>query len=143
MQTFRTRFSARIPVLVKCTAEEGRTKSEFMDDVDINKIIQRYKRTGNLPDSTRLALKRYEDVSEVTDYHQLYDRLHAAQDAFQSLPAAVRKKFNNDPGQFLAALDTKEGQDILVEAGLASRNVPNSPPEVPPAPVPDAVKPKA
>lgn len=129
---FRTRFTERVPVQLLCDPDGRRTKSEFKDDVDINKIISRYKRTGQLPDQARAALARYEDLSDVGSYHELYNRLQAAQEAFQALPALVRAEFGNDPGAFLEGVETPEGQEILVKYGLATKRSQAAPVEAPP-----------
>lgn len=118
---FRTRFSGRVKVTVECDPEERVTKSEFKEETDINNIIARYKKTGILPQPVMEAARRYGDFSSVPTYQEMFDRVHAAQEVFSALPAHVRKKFNNDPGEFLAASDTKEGLDLMIELGLATK----------------------
>ena len=101
---FRTRFSDRVFARdVACSLEERRTKSEFADECDINKIMDRYNRSGFDPFEARKALARFGDVSQVPDFMEMQAKLIAASDAFMSLPAAVRKQFDNDPAEFLAA----------------------------------------
>lgn len=116
---FRTRYD-RHQVRVKFDPAEKRTKSEFLQETDINNIIARYKRTGVLPESARAAAARYGDFSEVPTYQEMFSRIHAAQDMFLALPATVRARFDNDPGVFLEASQTKEGQELLVQLGLAT-----------------------
>lgn len=123
---FRTRFSKIDRVALACDPKGRRTKSEFKKDCDINLIMERYKRTGQLP-QFRDAVARYGDFSQVPDYHTMYDRVLAAEAAFMALPADVRKEFGNDPGRFIEAAETKEGHDLLVKLGLASTSPQASP----------------
>lgn len=121
---FRTRFSERVSPLVICSTEEGKTKSEFMDECDINKIMARYRRTGVLPESARMAAARYGDFSAVPSFMEMQDKILAANELFAALPAAVRKQFDNDPHEFLAASHTEEGQELLIKLGLGKEEIP-------------------
>lgn len=97
--TFRTRFDRR-KVAIHFEGEVSRTKPSFADECDVNKIMDRYKRTGQLP-----ALVKgdpvYGDFSEVTDYLTSLERVRVAEEAFLALPAAVRKECDNNPAVFL------------------------------------------
>lgn len=136
-------------VTVKCTREEGKTKQEFQPDTDINKIIARYKRTGVLPSTGRDALAQYGDVSQVPDFQAMHDKVMAANEAFNTLPAKLRKEYGNDAGQFLAALQGPEGDKLAIELGLKDEPVidksgGDDPPKPEPDPKPDPVpEPKA
>lgn len=121
-EKFRTRFN-RYP-RVQFSApdnplEERRTKQEMKDECDINLIMARYNKTGVLPPSAREAFARYGDFTDVPSYQEMYDRVLAAEEGFASLPSHVRAKFNNDPGEFIASVETDEGQKLFVELGLA------------------------
>lgn len=131
--TLRTRFDRRSPMLL-CPRAERRTKSEFKQDCDINLIMARYHRTGILPDTARAAAARYGDFSGVPGYHDMMNRTLAAQELFEALPATARKAFGNDPGRFLVASQTPEGQRLLVKLGLATARP--EPLTEDPAPVP-------
>lgn len=120
---FRTRFSERVAVQLVCPPEEGRTKSEFMDECDINKIMARYRRTGVLPESARAAAARFGDFSQVPSFMEMQDKILAANEMFAALPAAVRKQFDNDPHEFLSAAQTEEGQELLIKLGLGQEEL--------------------
>lgn len=122
---FRTRFDDSLKAPVLCTEEEKRTKSEFADECDINKIMARYKRTGVLPiDVRKEATARFGDFSQLPSFMEMQDTLIAANDLFMALPAAVRKQFGNDPHEFLAAAETKEGRELLQKLGLGPDKAP-------------------
>lgn len=142
---YRTRFE-RKKVGLFCPRAERRTKSEFKDECDMNMIVARYRRTGVLPESARTSAARYGDFSQVPTYHEMFDRVLAAQDVFNALPAHVRKSFNNDPGEFLAASQTEEGQKLMVKLGLATARseAPKEEPKASPSPTSkESVKSKA
>lgn len=134
MSNFRTRFSERIEDGLTCTAEERMTQSEFADECDINQIMARYHATGELPDSARAAAARFGDFSQVPSFAEMQDKIIAAHELFAALPAAVRKQFDHDPGQFIAAADTEEGRKMLVDLGLGmdADEAPSTPPAAPP-----------
>lgn len=115
---FKTRFTVEARPVVVTPGEEKRTKSEFAKDCDINLIMARYKKTGLLPESARAAAAQYGDFSELPTFAEMQERTMAANELFAALPATVRKQFDNDPGQFLAAADTKEGRELMVKLGL-------------------------
>ena len=123
-QKFLTRYTSRPRPTVECTMEERKTKSEFAEECDINMIMSRYRKTGQLPVNTRAAAIRYGDFSQVPDFAQMQDKLLAAHELFDSLPAALRKHFDNNPGTFIAASDTREGRDLLSKFGLAEYPAP-------------------
>lgn len=97
---------------------ERRTKQEFAKDCDINLIMARYRKTGVLPESARAAAARYGDFGQIPDFMEMQERILAANELFAALPAAVRKQFDNDPGQFIAASETKEGIELMKKLGL-------------------------
>jgi len=128
---YRTRFSKKIPDGLYCPPEENKTKPEFIDECDINKIMAKYRKTGVLPENARQAAARYGDFSSIPTYMQMQERIIAANELFAELPAVVRKQFDNDPGVFLAASETQEGRELLIKLGLG-KEMPANPPSQPP-----------
>lgn len=129
MNVFKTRYNydPSVDAGVECTLAERRTKSEFADECDINRIVARYKKTGILPDQSKAALARYLDVSEVPSYSQMHDLVVSAHDAFASLPAKVRREFDNDPIAFMEASQSPEGRELLKSLGLGPEKAPTPP----------------
>jgi len=120
--SFKTRFTVTARPVVECTLEERRTKSEFHDECDINKIMARYRRTGVLPEYAHQAAAQYGDFSQIPSFAEMQHKIIAANELFGALPAIVRKQFDNDPGQFLEASQTAEGRSLLVKLGLGAPN---------------------
>lgn len=111
------------------------TQRSDKDSTDINFIVKQFTKTGQLPQTQMEAL--YGDFSDVGDYRTALERLQAAKDAFQALPAATRKHFNNDPGYFLDYAQNPDNIEELRKLGLAN---PKLEPETPPTPTPAPTK---
>lgn len=131
---FKTQFNYHSfpKQVVVCTMEERMTKSEFAAECDINRIMAKYRKTGVLPDTSRAALARYMDVSDVPTFDVMHQMVEQARDAFAELPPEVRQEFNNDPVQFMTAVDSEKGVEKLRKAGLL--NPPSTPSPASPAP---------
>lgn len=108
--------------------DPGLTQQQFAEDADINTLIRRFGLSGDMP--APRAVPQYGDFSDVVDYQTALDRLLEADSAFMSLPADVRKRFDNSPAQLWQFLHG--GEANLEEArklGLVEM------PKAPPAPV--------
>lgn len=112
------------------------TKQSFANETNINKIMARYKKTGQFPHpDSRTAM--YGDFSAVNTYQQAIHKITEADDLFASMPSDLRAQFNNDAGAFLEYYEDPENEDHLVELGMVA--APPTPaealkPETPTAP---------
>lgn len=80
------------------------------DASDINNIVRQFGLTGGLPYGKLTPF--FDDVSEFpTDYHSAMNFVLEAQEGFMSYPAEVRSRFDNDPGNFIAALNDPNQQE--------------------------------
>lgn len=94
----------------------GRTKQAHKDECDVNLIVRRFEKTGVLAHAAAQQAQ-YGDFSPV-DYREALDTVIAAERAFADLPAKVRQRFNNDPGEFLAAAENPDMRDEFIKLGL-------------------------
>jgi len=117
---------------------EARTKQSMREECDINAIVAK-ARKGQAVSHLAKREPSYGDFSDVGDYKTALDRLRAADKYFLQLPARVRREFNNDPAEYLDALESGEGRERLERAGL----VPPMPVVVPVPAVPGGVTPPA
>lgn len=122
-------YSMFVPHARVYTPIEGpsMTRQEFAEESDINTLMARYEKTGIFPGQMNAAEPRYLDLTGMPDFQEAMHMLIAAEEAFMSLPATVRRDFDNDPGKFVAFAEDRENLPKLREWGLA-----------PPEPVPDA-----
>lgn len=106
------------------------TKQSHKDECDIYKILKQFQKTGVLAHIARQA-PRYEDLPDQSDYQSALNIMIQAENAFDSLPAAVRNEYGNDPAEFLGAFNTEAGRARLTDLGIIK------PPPAPPAPAPE------
>lgn len=98
------------------------TKQSFAEEANINTIMRRYEQTGILPDPVTKN-KMYGDFSNVTSYQEALDKLALAQSQFDSLPARIRKEFDNSPYKFVEFASNPDNLDAMVEMGLAEPRI--------------------
>lgn len=103
--------------------EPSLAQQQFKDECDINILMKKY---GNDPVAFQ-ALTRpggiYADFSDLEDYQGMLQQVQNAQEAFMALPATLRARFSNDPGNLIAFLENPQNYDEGVSLGLL---VPNS-----------------
>lgn len=115
MANFPTRYA---PHRVNGTVANGpsRTRQEFKDECDINRIVKMYVKTGQLPVSSRIA--QYGDFSFATDYMEALAVIERANAQFGELPAKVRSRFKNDPTEFLAFVQDPNNRAEGLDLGI-------------------------
>lgn len=119
------------------TEGETMTKQSHQDECDINTIMKQFAKTG-LVRHTAAHQGRYGDFIGAPEYQEACNRVLEARQMFESLPAGVRKRFQNDPAEFLAFVHDPANEEELVKMGLAkARKEALDAPE--PAPEPDGV----
>lgn len=101
----------------------SKTLQSHSDECDVNKIIASLDMNGFLQ-GARSSTPAYFDVSQATDYHSALNNVMAAQDAFFALDAHIRKRFNNDPGEFVDFFNDPANAEEAVSLGLATAREP-------------------
>lgn len=97
----------------------SRTKQEFVKQCDINNIIKEFSITGQWNHvSAKAAQGAFLDLPDAYDFQSSMNTVIHAQQAFMSLPAAVRDRFHNEPGEFLAFVSDPANADELVKLGI-------------------------
>lgn len=109
------------------------TQQNFAEEVDINTLIRRFHLSGEMPEDVRPIT--YGDFSDVYDFHTAANAIAEARESFESMPAELRRRFENDPAKFVAFCSDAENLDEMRKMGLAvAARVP--PPGEPPLPDP-------
>lgn len=92
------------------------TKQADKDASDINVMMAKYIRTGYL--SGFGSEPKFGDFSNIGDFQNAMNSIQAAEEAFNGLPATLRKKFNNDPSYFTDFCLNPENRQEMVDLGL-------------------------
>lgn len=87
-----------------------------LEETDINTIVRRFGLTGQLPTGVRQPT--YGDYTDVFDYHTAMNAIVQAEEAFMEMPAHVRTRFHNDPGEFVAFCSDEANRDEALKLGL-------------------------
>ncbi len=99
--------------------EPSLAQQHYKDECDINTILQKFNITGLLPQSP--LSPRYGDFSGIGDYHTALNRVIAAQDEFEGLPAQIRARFDNDPANLIEFLGNENNRAEAEELGLVEK----------------------
>lgn len=103
--------------------EKSLTQQHFKDDCDVNIILERFLRTGEVP--TSQGIPSFQDVSDFADFRELQDAMSDARVYFDSLPARVRARYNNDVTMFYETLNTQQGyNDFVSLVGASAHTAP-------------------
>lgn len=98
---------------------QGRTKQSFKDECDINVIIRRFLKTGQLDLAQRLE-PRYGDATGI-EFQAALQKVAAARTLFAELPAALRARFDNDPAKLLHFVHDEKNREEGIELGLFTK----------------------
>lgn len=107
------------------------TKQAMAEEANINIIMARYEKTG-LVNHVNQYGGQYADMPNQSDFHEAMNLVTSAQQMFADLPAGVRDKFKNDPGEFLDFMSDEENLPEMVEMGLVGpEELPEADPSTP------------
>lgn len=91
----------------------GRTKQSFIDECDINKILERAQKAGGLSHLEKYGAE-YSDFSEApTDLLEAHERIDRGKQIFAELPAEIRREFKQNPFEFFAFVNDPANADNL------------------------------
>lgn len=121
---FLTKFNRPKKSGLKCP-EKTRTKQSFKDECDINNILKKYQKTGQLPDMIR-SNPQYGDFSDVVDYQTGLDIVNKAHTQFMALSADVRERFANSPEKFLQFCGDVKNLPEMIKMGIAIERKPEN-----------------
>lgn len=119
-------------VAIDCS-QGGLTEQKHKDSCDIHVILRKAEKTGVIEHVNAYG-GTYGDMPDSTDYLQHMLAIKKAEEMFMSVPARIRKKFENDPGQYIDFMQDPSNYDEIVSLGLDASHLPQptrSEPELP------------
>lgn len=113
---FKTAYGEKVRSQLD-TGKESMTQQNFKRECDINNIMKKFHKTG-LVDHVSTYQGDYSDISSVPSFQDALNIVQSAQEAFDSLPSSIRKKFANDPAAFLEFVHDPQNADEMIDLGL-------------------------
>lgn len=110
---------------LKCL-DDSLTQQQFRDESDINNIVDRFMKTGYLPDP--VSMPQYVDYEGVFDFQSAMNVVRQADENFMRMDAKVRARFHNSPQEFLEFFADPANSEEAVRLGLAVPQPKESPP---------------
>lgn len=98
--------------------DKSLTQQHMADECDINKLVERFVVTGEIPQLTIPPLQG--DFTAAPTYQEALNLMIAANQSFMKLDAKVRNRFENDPAQFVAFCSDEANRDEMRQLGLWS-----------------------
>lgn len=145
MSKFKTQYSKTKNRISLNFQKPSRTMQAPKAECDINTIMSKYQKTGLLTHVNEHQ-GQYADLGDSVDFQMANNHLIAANESFQSLPSSLRKKFDNDPAQFLDFVNDPKNIQEMQKMGLTKtpyqKPTPETPPTLPEAPNPTSSKPQ-
>lgn len=101
---------------------DNRTKQEFAEDTDINRLLVKHQRAGTLSHLENHG-GHYGDFSDMPDLLEAQSRLQRGQAIFDDLPAEIKREFGQSPARFFSYVNDPANADNLEQLlpGLAER----------------------
>lgn len=112
-------------VAIDGQAEPSRTLQAYKDQCDIRVMLRQFGVTRRIKES--VVEPMYGDFTDVGSYHDAHNRVIEAQASFMTLPAAVRERFRNDPGEAIAFLEDEGNRAEAEKLGLVPKKAPVEP----------------
>lgn len=109
----RSAFDNRIAVTYDFDPEDDRTEQSFVDEVNINTIVKRYRDQGIVP---QYRNAQFTDEPEV-DFQEMQNALANIKSSYYELDPDTRKRFNG-PEDYVQAISNPNRVHELVQAGI-------------------------
>jgi phage internal scaffolding protein len=93
------------------------TQQQFKEEADINNIVDRFMKTGHLPDP--VSMPQYVDYEGIFDFQSAMNVVRQADENFMRMDAKVRSRFHNSPQEFLEFFADPANYDEAVRLGFA------------------------
>jgi len=117
---FKTAYS-NMPRVQFSTTGPSLTRQASKNECDINRIMARFEKTGMIEHRNTFEGTYGDYINTPQDYQEAINQVMAANEMFSSLPASVRKRFGNDPAEYVEFIGDPDNASEMVRLGIASR----------------------
>lgn len=93
----------------------SKTQAHFAQQTNIHNIVAKFRRTGELPQAGKPV---FMDLTEVPDLKASMNRTIEITQAFERLPAVVRREMDNNPQKMLDFVANPANRDRAKALGL-------------------------
>lgn len=101
-----------------CSGDVPLTQQSAKDECDINVIVERGLRGGDLSLLARSQAPMYGDFTNLPDLRSALSIVNKANALFMSLDARIRERFYNDPALMMDFLKNPANYDEAVKLGM-------------------------
>ena len=113
----------RVPTVLDCTGDPGLTEQSHKEDVDMHNIMRQFEKTGIVKHVAAHA-GTYGDYVGAPGFQEAMNIIAKAESMFESVPAKIRAKFDNDPGKFVDFMQAPENYQAILDLGLDASHLP-------------------
>lgn len=99
--------------------DKSLTQQHMAEECDINYLVKRFVVPEEMPQRTLPPMQG--DFTEVPTYQEALNLMVEANRSFMQLPADVRGRFQNDPGQFVSFVSDEKNRDEMRQMGFWSK----------------------
>lgn len=144
MATIKIQKPFHQSIRVKLDTGEGLTEQSHKNQTDMNYILKDYAKTG-LMKHVKENEGRYDDI-DVQDFQEAMFIVTNANNMFEQLPSLIRKRFQNNPIEFMEFVHNPANKAEMQKMGIlqgndgldAGGNLSNAPIKDPVIPEPSA-----
>ena len=92
------------------------TEQHHKDTCDINKVIQKYDKTGVITHVQKIEAKFGNLTGD--NLKDMMDQVHNAVDMFNQLPSEIRTRFDNHPAELVRFMENPENRAEAIKLGI-------------------------
>lgn len=107
------------------------TEQSHAAQVKIKNIMKRAQKTGVIDHVNRYEGTYMEMPDELT-FHEAQNMIAHAKTMFESVPAAIRADFDNNPAHYIEFMQNPSNREKIEAYGLDASHLPEPPPPSPP-----------
>lgn len=108
---------------IDCSKDVSLTQQSGKDECDINLIVERAKRGADIANLNPHPPMYGDFTSLPKDLRECLVTVRKAEEAFMTLDAVVRRRFENDPSQMMDFLNDPKNRDEAISLGLVKAPV--------------------